>query len=103
MKSAKPVKASDFPALQRVFSGYLHEDFLDEYSTPEAALRGFLGDANTAERLQFQNEARRFIDRTAQLELKDVRALVARLGCRWVPSSRKALVTVLTAATKSGG
>jgi hypothetical protein len=99
----RPVKASEFPALQHVFSGYLHEDFLDEYSTPEAALRGFLEDADTAERLRFQTEAKRFVERTAQLELKDVRALVARLGCRWVPPSRKALVAVLTETTKTTG
>jgi hypothetical protein len=42
----KPPDVSDFPELQRVFSGYLHEDFGEVHATPAAALRAFLGDAN---------------------------------------------------------
>jgi hypothetical protein len=96
----KPLKATEFPALRRVFSGYLHEDFLDEYTTPEAALQGFLEDADAAERLRFRTEARRFLERTAELGIEDLRALIARLGCRWVPPSREALVAALSAAAK---
>jgi hypothetical protein len=95
----KPLKASDFPALQRVFSGYLHEDFLDEYGTPAAALRAFLQDADPSERLRFRTEVQRFLERIAPLDLKDVRAIIARLGCRWMPPSRKALVAVLAETT----
>ena len=91
----KSLKASDFPELQRVFAGYLHEDFLEEYGTPVAALRAFQEDADDAEREQFMHDARRFIDRTAPLDFKDVRALVAHLGCRWTPPSREALVALL--------
>lgn len=91
----KPLKASDFPALQQAFSGYLHEDFLDEYGTPAAALHAFLADADASERQRFRTEARRFLARTARLDLKDVRSLIARLGCRWIPPSRKALVALL--------
>jgi hypothetical protein len=97
----KPLKAPDFPALRHVFSGYLHEDFLDEYGTPTAALRAFLRDADTSERLRFVAEARRFRERTASLDFKEVRALIARLGCRWMPASRRALATLLAETTKS--
>ena len=91
----KSPKASDFPELQRVFAGYLHEDFLEEYGTPAAALRAFREDADDAERERFMHDARRFIDRIALLDFKDVRALLARLGCRWTPPSRKALAALL--------
>jgi len=96
----KRLKASDFPALQRVFSGYLHEDFLDEYGSPAAALRAFQQDADAAERLEFRTEAQRFLERTAPVEFKEVRAFAARLGCRWMPPSRTALVSLLAEATK---
>jgi hypothetical protein len=88
-------KASDFPDLQRAFTGYLHEDFLEEYETPAAALRAFQDEADEAEGHRFRTEARRFIDRTADLDFGAVRALMARLGCRWTPPSRKALTTLL--------
>jgi hypothetical protein len=94
----KPLKPSDFPEMQRVFEGYLHEDFLEEYGTPLAALRAFLEDANASERQRFAEEIRRFLERTVTLDFSDVRALVARLGCRWTPRSRKALVALLTEA-----
>jgi hypothetical protein len=104
VKSPKP---SDFPELQRVFSGYLHEDFLEEYGTPAAALRAFQEDAGEAERERFMHDARQFIDRTASLDFTDVRALVADLGCRWTPPSREALVALLVDVTSpppaSGG
>jgi len=91
----KSPKASDFPELQRVFTGYLHEDFLEEYGTPAAALRAFQQDADAAERKRLVHDARRFLDRIAPLDFKEVRALTARLGCRWTPPSRKALVALL--------
>lgn len=95
----KKLKPSDFPELQRVFAGYLHEDFLEEYGTPIAALRAFQEDADDSERQRFRTETRRFLERTARLDFKEVRALIARLGCRWTPPSRKAMVTLLTEAT----
>ena len=95
----KSPKAHDFPELQRVFTGYLHEDFLEAYGTPAEALRVFQEDAGDAERERFRHDARRFLDRIAPLDFKDVRALVARLGCRWMPPSRQALVALLVDVT----
>ena len=92
----KALKPSDFPEMQRVFAGYLHEDFLEEHGTPLAALREFYKDANASERQRFSREAQRFLENTASLDFSDVRALVARLGSRWTPPSRKALVALLT-------
>jgi hypothetical protein len=94
----KKLKPSDFPELQRVFAGYLHEDLLEEYGTPLAALRAFLEDANASERQRFLRETRRFLADTATLDFSNVRALVAGLGGRWTPRSRKALVALLTEA-----
>ena len=43
------ITAAAFPELRRVFGGYLHEDYLVESGTPEAALRAFREDAAPAD------------------------------------------------------
>ena len=91
----KALKASEFPELQKVFSGYLHQDFLEEHGTAAAALRAFLEDANPAEHRRFRSETRRFLDRIDGVELSELRALLVSLGSCWVPPSRKALVALL--------
>ena len=94
----KRLKASDFPELGRVFAGYLHEDFPEEHGTPSAALRAFREAADGAERQRFVTEVKRFLALTATLGFHEVREVVARLGCRWTPPSRDALVALLTTA-----
>ena len=84
-------RVSDFPELHRVFAGYLHEDFVHEYGTPEAALAAFLADASDAERRRFKKEARHFLEATASLEFAEVQVLIERLGSRWIPASRDVL------------
>jgi len=95
------VKASDFPELRRVLSGYLHEDFVAEHGTAADALRAFREDADSVERRRFAKEARRFLDRTGALSFDEVRALLQRLGCGWAPPTREALVEALEAAIGS--
>ena len=96
----KALKATEFPALRRVFSGYLHEDALVEHGTAADALRAFCEDASASENQQLQIEAREFLARIDGAGLKDVRALMAALGSRWVPPSRKALAALLAELTK---
>ena len=95
----KQVKASDFPELRKVFTAYLHEDFLEEHATAAAALKTFIEDANDKERKRFREEAKRFLDATAAMELADVRALLSKLGSRWTPASRTALSAALKASS----
>ena len=90
------VKAEAFPELQRVFSGYLNEDFLIDAGTPEKALRTFVADASPAERRRFQREAARFLAQTATLDFEDVRQLLVELGSRWNAPTRDALVKLLS-------
>ena len=88
--------ASEFPALERVFSGYLHEDFAAEYGSPDAALRAFRDDASPAEWRLFQREVKRFAAIANDGDFEHVRRLIHRLGSRWTPPSREALLTLLT-------
>ena len=90
------VRASSFPQLKRVFSGYLHEDLSVEHGTPESALRSFQAEASPTERQRFEDEAERFLARTAHLHFDDVRLLLSQLGCRWTPPSRDALIELLS-------
>jgi hypothetical protein len=94
--TSKP--ASEFPELERVFSGYLHEDVLAESGSPEAALATFWADADSGERQRFQREAARFLSHAATLDAHAVQELLVQLGCRWRPPSSEALVRVLTDA-----
>ena len=92
-----------FPALARVFSGYLHEDFAAEYGSPESALRAFRDDASPAEWRRVQREAKRLATIARDADVDEVRALMQRLGSRWVPSSREALVALLNGVSGSTG
>ena len=88
--------ASEFPALAHAFSGYLHEDFAVEYGTPEAALQAFHQDASPAEWRRFQREVTRLLRLAATREFEDVCSLLQRLGSRWTPPSREAVIALLT-------
>jgi hypothetical protein len=92
----KRVKMSDFPELQRAFSAYLHEDFLEDYDTPAAAVRAFLEDADAGERARFRKEAKQFLALTAAYDLAKLRTLLSRLGSRWTPPSRDAVIALLS-------
>ena len=92
----KRVKASDFPALKLVFSGYLHEDFVKEYGSATAALRSFEADADDDEVDRFRAEVLRFLEVTEPLDWVKVRGLLTQLGSRWHPASRKSMAAVLT-------
>jgi hypothetical protein len=96
----KRAATKDFPELRRVFSGYLHEDFREDFNSPGAALQAFHDDANASERRKFQTEARKFVEYIDALDLKEIRGLLAQLGCRWSPPSRGAVVALLTQAAK---
>jgi hypothetical protein len=92
----KGVDPTDFPQLRQVFNGYLHEDFLDEYGSAAEALKAFDEDADQDERARFRAEVTRFLDATKDLSDEDMNALLARLGSRWTPPTRAALVAALT-------
>ena len=86
------LKATAFPELRRVFTGYLHEDFAEEHGTPENALAAFYADANAAERRRFTHETEQLLALTASVAFAEVQVLIEHLGSRWIPASRDALV-----------
>jgi hypothetical protein len=92
------ITAAAFPELRRVFGGYLHEDYLVESGTPEAALRAFREDAAPAELRRFRREAKKLLAHAERLDFDEVRDLIEHLGGRWIPQSREALIALLREA-----
>ena len=88
--------AFEFPELERVFSGYLHEDFAVEYGSAEAALRAFREDASPAEWRRFQREAKRLVKLAGDRDFDYISQVIQQLGSRWVPPSHLELIAVLT-------
>ena len=98
----KDLKASEFPELQKAFSGYLHEDFREEYASPAAAMRGYLDDADATERRRLREDARRLLERIDGISMSELRMLMSMLGCRWTPPTRRSLVALLTEVAAVG-
>jgi|SRR5262252_5079902 len=96
-----PRTSAEFPELRRAFTAYLHEDFSVEHGTPARALQAFLTDADPSERSRFLVEVKRLIDHLDGLALRDVRELLAGLGSRWTPSSRKEVIHLLEGVLKA--
>lgn len=88
--------ATEFPELSRVLSGYLHEDFTAEFASPDAALQAFRDDASPAEWRRFQREAKDFVRMAGAASFEDLCGLLHRLGSRWTPASKEALIELMT-------
>ncbi len=95
MVSRKPPPAAAIPALSPVafpqlesfFSGYVHEDFLSDYGSPEGALRAWRLSASAREIEQFDCEAQVLLDAASKLPFDTIAAFVRRhLGSTWRPS-----------------
>ena len=96
-------RAPEFPELRRFFEGYMHEDFVHEYGTPEGALRAYEADASEPERRRLRNDATKMLAAVEACSLADARALLGSLGAKWTPRSLAALKKWLAAAADTGG
>ena len=90
-----------FRQLESFFSGYLHEDFLMEYGSPEGALRAWRLDASTKESQQFDREAERLLKAAHALPFDTIAAFVRRdLGSAWRPSDAVRLQKLFASAPR---
>lgn len=88
-KSAQ--KASSFPVLRQFFSGYLHQDFSDEYGSAIGAAKAFLQDANAADRKLLKTEWETWRTGLKDLSAPGLATELRKLGAAWVPQSIQAL------------
>jgi hypothetical protein len=90
-----------FPQLESFFTGYLHEDFLVEYGSPEGALRAWRMDASAKESRQLDREAARLVASAARMPFDAIAAFVRRdLGSTWRPSDVARLQKLFAATPK---
>src|ERR1700730_19378692 len=74
---------SEFPVLKEFFSGYLHEDFNDEYGSAAGAGRAFRGDASPEELAQARQEWAKLRKILTGRSIEDVQTSMQKLGGAW--------------------
>jgi hypothetical protein len=84
-EKAAEFDANEFPALKEFFSGYLHEDFNDEYGSAASAARVFRGDASPEESAQAGHEWARLRKILAGRSISEVQTSLQKLGGAWRP------------------
>jgi CdiI immunity protein len=84
-RSSAAFDREKFPALQEFFSGYLHEDFVDEYGSAAGAARAFCGDASPDEAAQASDEWKRLREILAGSPILELQSALQKLGGAWRP------------------
>jgi len=77
--------ANKFPALKEFFSGYLHEDFNDEYGSAASAARAFRGDASPEESAQACQEWAKLRKLLTGRPIPEIQTSLEKLGGAWRP------------------
>lgn len=96
------LSAADYPALASFFSGYLHEDFVEEHGSPSHARRAFEQDASPDERTQWAREAAAFLEAAAAFPFDRVLDFLRRdLGAAWRPANLADLERLLGPRTSA--
>jgi CdiI immunity protein len=86
--------AEDFPALQDFLGAYFHEDFMDEYGSPESATKQFCEDAAPEEVRQTLQEWRALYAKLKGQPITEWQAALRKLGGAWQVSSVADVVRV---------
>ena len=103
-EKGRQVSASRFPALRALLRGYLHEDFVADYGTAEAAVRAFSAEASPDEVSDVAREWQRFSVLTAGWTISDVRETLSRdLGTAWHPATRRELQQAFESISRRSG
>jgi hypothetical protein len=76
---------NEFPALKEFFSGYLHEDFSDEYGSAASAARAFRGDASPEESAQACQEWAKLRKLLTGRPMPEIQTSLEKLGGAWRP------------------
>src|ERR1700688_760165 len=84
-EKAAAFDASEFPVLKEFFSGYLHEDFNDEYGSAAGAARAFRGDASPEEFAQARQEWAKLRKILTGRSVPEMQTSLQKLGGAWRP------------------
>jgi hypothetical protein len=100
-KSKPPKPAPDFPVLRCFFSGYLHQDFRDEYDSPAAAAAAFCSEASPQEIAAVRSEWIAWRKGLAGASAPEVAAAIRKLGGVWAPQAESELAALEQAINTS--
>ncbi|HEY1423852.1 MAG TPA: contact-dependent growth inhibition system immunity protein [Candidatus Acidoferrum sp.] len=79
---------SDFPALRDFFSGYLHQDFSDEYGSVTGAAKAFRNDASDSEIKAVRSDWKLWREPLAKASTVQLASELRKLGASWQPQSQ---------------
>jgi hypothetical protein len=89
--------AADFPALRGFFSGYLHQDFQDEYGSAAGAAKAFRDDASDSEIETVRREWKAWRAGLDQASADEIAQAARKFGAAWQPEAFEDLERVETA------
>ena len=79
--------STDFPALRDFFSGYLHQDFRDEYGSAAGAAEAFRQDASESDLRAILQEWKKWRKSLEHASLDEIATATGSLGAAWQPQS----------------
>jgi CdiI immunity protein len=82
-KRGAGTSARDFPALREFFSGYLHQDFPDEYGSAAGAAKAFRNDAGETEIEAVRREWKAWRAGLGKASPDDIAEAARKLGAAW--------------------
>jgi hypothetical protein len=80
------MNTQDFPALMQLFGGYFHQDWVDEFSTPDDAIAAFKAGASPESVYSIREELNRML-LLVRHDLEDQQVLIRELGCYYDPTA----------------
>ena len=80
------MKIQDFPTLVQFFGGYFHQDWLEEFSDPEAAVAAFFSGASTEAIRSACDELSQAV-LLARQGTEDPQRFLYELGCYYDPAA----------------
>jgi hypothetical protein len=89
----------EFPALREFFSGYLHQDFRDEYGSAAAAVEAFRRDASGTEIEAVRHEWKAWREKLGKTPVSEIAQAARKFGASWQPQGEDDLDAVETALT----